>query len=137
VPLESGSRGAEIVRIKFVLAVALLAFAAMTSSASASGSASAAGEKCVTVFDFPDAGEKYCVFTEGSCLVGEYRTTFLGTEFHCTIARPGGARTAAVDPLPECVRIVISNAPGFVLSTVRNLVENGELPRIMGPFLPC
>ena len=122
-------------RIKFVLAVVMLAFVGLTSSASAS--ASAAPDKCVTVYDFPDAGEKVCVFTEGSCLVGEYRTTFLGTEFNCTVARPGGARTAAVDPLPECVRIVISNLPGFALSTVRNLVENGELPRLMGPFLPC
>jgi hypothetical protein len=124
-------RKAEIVRIKVALVLSLLAFVGLTSSASASA------EKCVTVYDFPDAGEKVCVFTDGSCLVGEYRTTFLGTEFHCVVARPGGARTAAVDPLPECVRIVIENAPGFALSTVRNLVENGELPRLMGPFLPC
>jgi hypothetical protein len=51
-------------------------------------------------------------------------------------ARP--ADTAAnVDPLPECVKVVVQQAPGFVISTVENFVENGELPRIMGPFLPC
>jgi hypothetical protein len=44
--------------------------------------------------------------------------------------------TASVDPVPPCVRTVIDNAPGFVLGTVQN-AQQGELPRIMGPFLPC
>ncbi len=48
----------------------------------------AATTKCVTVYDFPDAGSKVCVFTEGPCVVGEYRTTFLGTEFYCLVPRP-------------------------------------------------
>ena len=124
-------------RRKFVIAaVSVVAFLGLTATSSASTATSA--EKCVTVYDFPDAGEKVCVFTEGSCLVGEYRTTFLGTDFHCIVSRPGGARSsAAVDPIPPCVREVIEAAPGFVLHTVTNLVENGELPRIMGPFLPC
>jgi hypothetical protein len=124
------------VRKLAVLVLSVLAFAALTASASARTPASAIN--CVTVYDFPDAGEKLCVYAEGPCLVGEYRTTFIGTEFHCIVNRPGtGARAAAVDPLPPCVREVIEAAPGFALSTVRNLVENGELPRIMGPFLPC
>jgi hypothetical protein len=125
------------VRIKVVLVLSLLVFFGLTASGSAS--ARAAAVKCVTVYDFPDAGEKVCVFTEGPCLVGEYRTTFLGTDFHCIVSRPGArsSQSAAVDPIPPCVREVIEAAPGFVLHTVTNLVENGELPRIMGPFLPC
>ena len=117
-----------------VLVLSLLAFAAVTASASAS--TSAAPDNCVTLYDFPDAGEKVCVYTQGPCLVGEYRTTFIGTEFHCIVNRPG-ARAASVDPIPPCVREVINAVPGFAVSTITNLVQNGELPRIMGPFLPC
>jgi hypothetical protein len=123
-------------RIKLLLGVSVLAIAALAPV----GSASAAAEKCVTVYDFPDAGEKVCVFTEGSCLVGEYRTTFLGTDFNCIVTRPGratGSRTAQVDPLPDCVKTVIQNVPPFAIATVQRFVESGELPRIMGPFLPC
>jgi hypothetical protein len=54
---------------------------------------------------------------------------------------PAGANaadtSAQVDPIPECVKVVVQNAPGFATSTVGNFVNNGELPRIMGPFLPC
>ncbi|MDQ3742243.1 MAG: hypothetical protein M3389_14995 [Actinomycetota bacterium] len=53
------------------------------------GSAQAASEKtCVTLYDFPDAGSTVCVFSQGPCLVGEYRTTFIGTEFYCYVPRP-------------------------------------------------
>jgi hypothetical protein len=60
----------------------------------------------------------------------------------CLIAPAGASATetttaAQVDPIPECVKVVINNAPGFATSTVGNFVNNGELPRIMGPFLPC
>jgi hypothetical protein len=123
-----------VVRKFAVLVLSLLAFAALTASASASMPASAV--KCVTLYDFPDAGSKVCVFTEGSCLVGEYRTTIFGTDFRCIVNRPG-ARAASVDPIPPCVREVINAVPGFAVRTVQNFIENGELPRIMGPFLPC
>ncbi|HEV3001858.1 MAG TPA: hypothetical protein VGW75_14045 [Solirubrobacteraceae bacterium] len=70
-------------------AAAVTAVAALAALGGAStASASAATTKCVTLYDFPDAGSKVCVFTEGPCLVGEYRTTILGTEFHCLVQRP-------------------------------------------------
>jgi hypothetical protein len=57
------------------------------------------------------------------------------------LVAPAGASaadtSAQVDPIPECVKVVVQNAPGFTTSTVGNFVNNGELPRIMGPFLPC
>jgi hypothetical protein len=59
----------------------------------------------------------------------------------CLVA-PAGASAettaqAQVDPVPPCVKTVVSNAPGFATGAVANFVNNGELPRIMGPFLPC
>ena len=45
--------------------------------------------------------------------------------------------TEVANPIPPCLQTVIANLPGFTLSTVRNLVENGQLPRLMGPWLPC
>ena len=42
-----------------------------------------------------------------------------------------------VDPVPECVKVVVNNLPGFVTSSAEHFVETGEPPRIMGPFLPC
>jgi hypothetical protein len=59
------------------------ALGALTGSAEA-----ATATKCVVLYDFPDAGSKVCVFTEGPCIVGEYRTTFIGTEFYCYVPRP-------------------------------------------------
>ena len=44
--------------------------------------------------------------------------------------------SASADPVPPCVKEVVTAAPGFATSTVYNL-QNGEPPRIMGPFLPC
>lgn len=67
---------------------ALTAVAAVGALAGAPSASASAATKCVTVYDFPDAGSKVCVFTEGPCLVGEYRTTIAGTEFHCLVPRP-------------------------------------------------
>lgn len=67
------------------VAAAVAALAALAGAPAASASAVT---KCVTLYDFPDAGSKVCVFTEGPCLVGEYRTTIFGTEFHCLVQRP-------------------------------------------------
>ena len=47
-----------------------------------------------------------------------------------------GPTTASADPVPPCVKTVVNNAPAYAYSTVYNL-QNGEPPRIMGPFLPC
>jgi len=44
---------------------------------------------------------------------------------------------ATVNPLPRCVQIIVAGAPEFVVYTAENFVNNGELPRLMGPFLPC
>jgi hypothetical protein len=71
-----------------VTIASLAAVAALGAPASAPAASAAAATKCVTLYDFPDAGSKVCVFTEGPCLVGEYRTTFLGTEFYCLVPRP-------------------------------------------------
>jgi uncharacterized membrane protein len=68
---------------------AVAAVAALGASAGSAPAASATDvNKCVTLYDFPDAGSKVCVFTEGPCIVGEYRTTFIGTEFYCHVPRP-------------------------------------------------
>jgi hypothetical protein len=53
------------------------------------------------------------------------------------LAPAGASASTQVDPVPQCVKVVVANAPGFATSTVGNLVNNGEPPRIMGPFLPC
>jgi hypothetical protein len=66
----------------------LAALAATTALVGAPTASAATSTSCVTVYDFPDAGEKVCVFTEGPCLIGEYRTTIFGTEFRCLVARP-------------------------------------------------
>lgn len=71
-----------------ITAAAVTAVAALAALGGASTATASAATKCVTLYDFPDAGSKVCVFTEGPCLVGEYRTTFLGTEFHCLVQRP-------------------------------------------------
>jgi hypothetical protein len=67
---------------------ALTGVAALGALAGAPAASASAATKCVTLYDFPDAGSKVCVFTEGPCIVGEYRTTFLGTEFYCHVPRP-------------------------------------------------
>ena len=64
------------------------AVAALGAFAGAAPASSAAATKCVTLYDQPDAGSKVCYFSEGPCAVGEYRTTFIGTEFYCYVSRP-------------------------------------------------
>lgn len=73
--------------MRFARTLATAAVAAAVAALGPAASASAV-TKCVTLYDFPDAGSKVCVFTEGPCLVGEYRTTIFGTEFHCLVQRP-------------------------------------------------
>jgi hypothetical protein len=48
-----------------------------------------------------------------------------------------GTGSAQANPIPPCYQAVLANAPGFVVNTATNFVENGELPRLMGPFFPC
>lgn len=68
------------------LAAALLLLAALLLVAAPT---SAAPSKCVVVVDQPDNGLTYCyTTTDPNCLVYETRTTFLGTETRCFIARP-------------------------------------------------
>ncbi len=67
-------------------ALAITGIAAGTAAPAAN--AAAAPGNCVTVYDFPDAGLKYCYYTSGSCLVTETRTTFLGTETTCVVRNP-------------------------------------------------
>ncbi len=71
------------------LAIATLTFlAGLGALLGGPATSAAATTKCVTVYDFPDAGSKVCVFAEGPCVVGEYRTTIAGTEFYCLVPRP-------------------------------------------------
>jgi hypothetical protein len=74
------------VRHKHVIALAALAFAGIVAPAGASADAVSAS-KCVTALSGGDIGERFCV-DERDCLVAEYRTTFLGTERYCLVARP-------------------------------------------------
>ena len=62
-------------------------------------------------------------------------TTVVAAAALAAPATSGAATTA--DPVPECVKFVAQNAPGFAEYVVTYTVENGEPPRIMGPFLPC
>ena len=48
-----------------------------------------------------------------------------------------GTGTAQATPVPQCVQTVVADAPGFAVNTVTNFVDNGQLPRLMGPWLPC
>ena len=71
-------------KLKPLVAVSVVAFAGLT----APTPAVAAPPKCVTVYDFPDAGLVYCYDTTGECTLSETRTTFIGTETRCVIERP-------------------------------------------------
>ena len=48
-----------------------------------------------------------------------------------------GTGTAQANPVPQCVQTLVADAPGFATYTVANFVDNGQLPRLMGPFTPC
>ena len=61
-------------------------------TASTSATAASAPPKCVTVYDFPDAGLVYCYDLQGDCTLSETRTTFLGTETTCVISRQAASR---------------------------------------------
>ena len=50
--------------------------------------------------------------------------------FGAMLAAPSGA---GANPVPQCVRDLAQNAPGFVLYTV----QSGQLPRLMGPWTTC
>ena len=71
-------------KITKLAAASALAFAALTAQAPAA----AAPPKCVTVYDFPDAGLVYCYDLTGECTLSETRTTFIGTETRCVVERP-------------------------------------------------
>ena len=68
-------------------ALAITGLAAGT-AAPASAATAAAPSNCVTVYDFPDMGLKYCYYLAGPCLVTETRTTLLGTETTCVVRNP-------------------------------------------------
>ena len=72
------------------LKVALVATAATLTglTVAAPATAATAPPKCVTVYDFPDAGLVYCYDLTGECTLSETRTTFIGTETRCVITRP-------------------------------------------------
>ena len=71
-------------RFKPLAAACAIVFAGLAAPAPAA----AAPPKCVTVYDFPDAGLVYCYDLQGECTLSETRTTFIGTETRCVIERP-------------------------------------------------
>jgi hypothetical protein len=57
-----------------------------------------------------------------------------------SIAAPATANAAQKPPTDyyvECAQTVANAAPGFATYVVSYTVNNGQPPRIMGPFLPC
>lgn len=87
-------RGSErfVLKLHLIIATAFV-FASLVSV----GPAAAAPPSCVTVYDFPDAGLRYCVDADADCKVREERITFLGTESRCIVGPAGGADQAAAD----------------------------------------
>jgi len=55
----------------------------------ATSSTSGAATRCVATYAAQGGkyGSKYCVDTEGSCTVSEYRTTIFGTAYYCYVSR--------------------------------------------------
>lgn len=45
-------------------------------------------QRCVATYAVSKYGSKYCVDSEGSCTVSEYRTTPFGTAYYCHLRRP-------------------------------------------------
>jgi hypothetical protein len=88
---------------KHVIGLVVLALAGVVAPAGASAETAGAA-KCVTVLSGGDIGERFCV-NEPDCLVAEYRTTFLGTERYCLVARPGtaAATTTSETAAMRCV----------------------------------
>ena len=67
-------------------ALAITGVAASTAAPAAADTSAVI--RCVVVYDFPDAGLKYCYDPQGPCLVTEHRTTFLGSESRCVVPNP-------------------------------------------------
>ena len=71
------------------LGIAAFAALAITAGTAAPSGADSAPSKCVSDTQyFNDSGSKYCVDTTGDCLVSEWRTTFLGTDYYCDVRNP-------------------------------------------------
>ena len=76
-------------KLRSIAAAGALAVTGLAASTAApAAAADSAVIRCVVVYDFPDAGLKYCYDVQSSCLVTEYRTTFLGTETRCVVRNP-------------------------------------------------
>jgi hypothetical protein len=79
-----------LARFLMLAAVAALALATLP-AATAETQAPDAAVNCVTLYDFPDNGEKLCWDLGASgCKVWEVRTTFIGTQTNCIV---GGEET--------------------------------------------
>ena len=89
-------------RHRHVIGLVVLALAGVAAPAGASA-ADTTALRCVTVLSGGDIGERFCL-DEPDCLVAEYRTTFLGTERYCLVARPAaGTATASGTDVSRCV----------------------------------
>jgi hypothetical protein len=75
-------------KLRTIAITGALAIAGVAAGTAAPAQAAAAPSNCVTVYDFPDAGLKYCYYLTGPCLVTETTTTFIGTETRCVVRRP-------------------------------------------------
>jgi hypothetical protein len=62
--------------------------AGIAAPAAQADAAAAADFTCVTVYDFPDMGLKYCYSLTGPCVVTEHRITFTGGYSRCLVPRP-------------------------------------------------
>jgi hypothetical protein len=71
------------------ITIAAVAALAATAATAAPAAAEADVTRCVSTTQYiSDGGSKYCVSTDSSCLVAEWRTTFLGTEYYCHVRNP-------------------------------------------------
>jgi hypothetical protein len=71
------------------LGIAAFAALAITAATAAPSGAADTTQKCVSDQQYiNDGGSKYCVDTDGSCLVYEYRSSIFGTEYYCHVRRP-------------------------------------------------
>ena len=69
--------------------IAAVAALATTAATAAPAAAEQEISRCASTTQYiSDGGSKYCVDTESSCLVAEWRTTFLGTEYYCHVRNP-------------------------------------------------
>jgi hypothetical protein len=75
-------------KLRSIAIAGALAITGLAAGTAAPAPAAAAPSNCVTVYDFPDAGLKYCYYVSGPCLVTQTQTTFLGTETTCVVRNP-------------------------------------------------